>query len=198
MLLAAQTGRSWLPRGGCETPNATFSRIYLKVFGALGRDMLHVMAAGSAKSSVFKVFLEALHQKYGRVAFVTDNAKSHRSKLVQEYLESTGGDMVLIYLPPYTPQLNPIEIQWRMIKARLAARYFATEDEMVFHHTAGRVRRGAARPDIHPADGLMQGCTMRHHSKGRPTQYRAAPHPKRLRPGTPHSTAPRDGTPSAD
>ena len=47
MLLAAQTGRSWLPRGGRQTPNATFSRIYLKVFGALGRDMLHVMAANS-------------------------------------------------------------------------------------------------------------------------------------------------------
>ena len=92
--------------------------------------MLHVMAAGSAKFSVFKVFLEALRQKYGRVAFVTDNAKSHRSKLVQEYLESTGGDAVLICLLPYTPQLNPIKIQWRMIKARLAARYFATEDEM--------------------------------------------------------------------
>ena len=32
--------------------------------------------------------------------------------------------------PPYTPQLNPIEIQWRTIKAWLACRYFATEDEM--------------------------------------------------------------------
>ena len=100
------------------------------MFGALGRNVLHVMAADSTKSAVFKVFLEALRQKYGRVAFVTDNAKSHKSQLIQEYLESTNGDVVLIYLPPYTPQLNPIEIQWRMIKARLAARYFATNDEM--------------------------------------------------------------------
>ena len=61
---------------------------------------------------------------------MTDNAKSRMSKLIQEYLESTGGDAVLICLLPYTPQLNPIEIQWRMIKARLAAGYFATEDEM--------------------------------------------------------------------
>jgi transposase len=61
---------------------------------------------------------------------VTDNATSHKSRLIREYLESTGGDVVLMYLPPYTPQLNPIEIQWRMIKARLAGRYFATEDEM--------------------------------------------------------------------
>ena len=88
------------------------------------------MAARSTKSEVFKVFLEALRQKYGKVAFVTDNAGSHKSKLIQKYLRSTGGDVVLIYLPPYTPQLNPIEIQWRIIKARLAARYYSTEDEM--------------------------------------------------------------------
>ena len=32
--------------------------------------------------------------------------------------------VVLWYLPPYTPQQNPIEIQWREIKRALAGRYF--------------------------------------------------------------------------
>ena len=71
---------------------------------------------------MFKVFPEALRQKYGKVAFATDNAVSHKSRLIRKYLKSTGGDVVLICLPPYTPQINPIEIQWRMIKARLADR----------------------------------------------------------------------------
>ena len=102
----------------------------MKVFGALARGVLHVMPASSTKSEVFKVFLEALRQKYGRVAFVTDNARSHKSQFIQKYLESTGGDVVLVCLPPYTPQLNPIEIQWRMTKARLAGRYYSAEDEM--------------------------------------------------------------------
>lgn len=60
VLPAAQTGRSWLPRGGRETIKAAFPRRSLKVFGALGRGTLHVMAAGSSKSEVFKVFPEAL------------------------------------------------------------------------------------------------------------------------------------------
>ena len=102
----------------------------MKVFGALGRGVLHLMPAGSTRSAVFKVFLEALRQKYGRVAFVTDNARSHKSRLIQKYLKSAGGDVILTCLPPYTPQLNPIEIQWRMIKARLACRYHSAEDEM--------------------------------------------------------------------
>lgn len=61
---------------------------------------------------------------------MTDNISSHKSRLIREYLESTGGDVVLTCLPPYAPQLNPIKIQWRMTRARLVCRYFAAEDEM--------------------------------------------------------------------
>ena len=127
MRLAAAAAKGWLPRGGRETVKTTFCKRSLKVFGALGRNVLHLMPASSTRSSVFKIFLEALRQKYGKVVFVTDNAKSHDSKLIKDCLKQTGGDVVLIYLPAYTPQLNPIEIQWRIIKARLAGRYFATE-----------------------------------------------------------------------
>ena len=130
MRLAAAAAKGWLPRGGRETVKTTFCKRSLKVFGALGRNMLRLMPASSTRSSVFKIFLEALRQKYGKVVFVTDNAKSHDSKLIKDYLKQTGGDVVLIYLPAYTPQLNPIEIQRRIIKARLAGRYHATEDEM--------------------------------------------------------------------
>ena len=77
------------------------------VFGAPGRDALHVMAARSTKSEAFKVFLEALRQKYGRVAFVTDNAKSHKSKLIQDCLKSTGGDVCPGMPAPVHPAAEP-------------------------------------------------------------------------------------------
>ena len=66
---------------------------------------------------------------------MTDNAKSHDSKLIKDYLNMAGGDLVLICQLAYTPQLNPVEIQWRIIRARLAGRYFATEDEMEYSIT---------------------------------------------------------------
>ena len=65
------------------------------MFGALGRRVLRLMPARSTRSSVFKIFLEALRQKYGKVVFVTDNAKSHDSKLIKDCLKTAGGDVVL-------------------------------------------------------------------------------------------------------
>ena len=84
----------------------------------------------SIKSEVFKVFLEAPRQKYGKAALVTDNAKSHRPKLIREYLKSTGGDTAPTCPPPHAPRLDPVWMRWRMIKARLAARCHSAADEM--------------------------------------------------------------------
>ena len=128
--LAAQASRGWMLRGGNETVKTSFSKKSVKVVGALGQDKLHVMPCDSTNSNTFKIFIEALYQKYGKLVFVVDNASYHKSHTIQEYLKSKGGEVILIYLPPYTPQLNPIEIQWRMIKIRLAGRYFATEEDL--------------------------------------------------------------------
>ncbi len=128
--LAAVCIRGWIPRGTSQTVKIGLSKKSIKVFGVLYRARLHVMSAGAANSTTFKIFLEALYQEYGRVTFITDNASYYKSRYVQNYLESTNGDVVLIHLSPYTPQLNPIEVQWKVIKERLACRSFATIEDI--------------------------------------------------------------------
>jgi transposase len=44
-----------------------------------------------------------------------DNMRSHHVKAVQEVLVEKG--MKALYLPPYTPDLNPIEKMWSKMKA---------------------------------------------------------------------------------
>ena len=48
---------------------------------------------------------------------VMDNMRSHHVKAVREILEATG--MKVLYLPPYSPDLNPIEKMWSKMKAIL-------------------------------------------------------------------------------
>ena len=129
MLLSAQASRGRLPRGGRETTGTTFSRRPARVFGALGRGVLHLMQAGPARSAVSGVFPGALRQKYGRAAFVTDNARSRKPKPIRRCLKSAGGDVVLTCPPPHAPQLNPVGVRWRMTGARLAGRCHSAEDE---------------------------------------------------------------------
>ena len=81
-------------------------------------------------SETFKDFLTDMRQAYGKFVMILDNASYHRTDTVKDFVNDTKGDMRLIFLPPYTPQLNPIEVQWRMIKKMLAGRQFKTPDEL--------------------------------------------------------------------
>ena len=61
---------------------------------------------------------------------ILDNASYHTSAEVNDFIESTHGNVKLIFLPSHTPQINPIEPQWAVLKRLLAGRYFKTADEL--------------------------------------------------------------------
>ena len=48
---------------------------------------------------------------------IMDNLSSHKSNHVTDAIESTGAK--LMYLPPYSPDFNPIEKMWSKVKANL-------------------------------------------------------------------------------
>jgi transposase len=50
---------------------------------------------------------------------VLDNARYHRARLLTEFLRSHRSCMRLDFLPPYSPQLAPIERVWKLLR-RLA------------------------------------------------------------------------------
>jgi transposase len=44
-----------------------------------------------------------------------DNATFHKNKLLQNEIKEAGH--ILLYLPPYSPDLNPIEQKWAQAKS---------------------------------------------------------------------------------
>lgn len=63
---------------------------------------------------------------------VMDNAKFHRKKKLLEISKKHG--MNLIFLPPYSPELNPIEKFWAMLKSMIRANShkFNSLDENIY------------------------------------------------------------------
>jgi transposase len=51
---------------------------------------------------------------------IMDNLAAHKVEFVRELIESAGAK--LIYLPPYSPDLNPIELFWSKIKAYIRSK----------------------------------------------------------------------------
>lgn len=111
--------------GGTDTVKVNFSKKSIKMLGALGSDgkyRIHFCQKADSLSVV--ELLEDLRARYGKILVILDNASAHKLKAIKEHLEKTNGDIVLHYLPPYTPQHNPIEMLWRGIKRAISGRYF--------------------------------------------------------------------------
>jgi len=73
----------------------------------------------STDGEVFRTYLEHVlcpQLKPGQLV-VMDNLAAHKVDGVRELIEQTGAG--LCYLPPYSPDFNPIEKCWAQVKQRL-------------------------------------------------------------------------------
>jgi len=79
-----------------------------------------------------KVFREASVVSGRRVVAISDNAQYHRSKLHLEWRNQQAPQFGLDFLPPYSPDLNPIERVWKLTRRLcLHNRYFGLLDGVV-------------------------------------------------------------------
>ena len=66
--------------------------------------------------AVLEEFVIANPEK--RIILILDNFSSHRSQMVRDFAEQHG--IELVFLPPYSPDLNPIEQIWRAVRRHLS------------------------------------------------------------------------------
>lgn len=83
----------------------------------------------------FEAFLKKLlrHRSHGkRMLIVLDNARYHHAVLLAPLLRRYRRVLSLLFLPPYSPQLAPIERVWKLAR-RLAThnQFFATLGELL-------------------------------------------------------------------
>jgi putative transposase len=62
------------------------------------------------------------------LVIVLDNASTHRAKVIKEYCANNR--IILVYLPPYSPNLNLIEYCWKDVKKRLSQFYKMSGQEL--------------------------------------------------------------------
>ena len=106
-----------------KVPSDRFAK-KINVLGFLNtktKDLFYEMRTGSVDSEVtvalFDKFVERIDNKPTIV--ILDNASMHTSKVFKSNIEKWKEmGLHLLYLPPYSPELNLIEILWREMKYR--------------------------------------------------------------------------------
>ena len=83
----------------------------------------------------FGVFLKHLLRHRSpkkKMVIILDNSRYHHARLLQPWLWDQRKILRLDYLPPYSPQLNPIERVWKLTrKLCVHNRYFPTLQDLI-------------------------------------------------------------------
>ena len=107
------------------------TRKSIACFGAvqLGSGQFVWTTATKFNAETFERFLRQLlrhRRRSKRMVVVLDNAGYHHARCLRAFLCRVRSMLTLLFLPPYSPQLAPIERVWKLAR-RLAThnRYFA-------------------------------------------------------------------------
>jgi len=80
---------------------------------------LHVAFSNMLKATQFQHFLEGLLARYPsskKLVIVLDNARAHHSKELEPFLKTNKNRLELVFLPTYSPNLNPMEWFWKFLR----------------------------------------------------------------------------------
>ena len=108
---------------------------------------------GATTKDIFKAYVEQilLPTLHAGDIIVLDNLSAHKSKEIRDLIEAVGAQ--LWFLPPYSPDLNPIEKMWSKIKAILRTLKARTEQALIH-----AVAKGLEAVTANDAKGWFESC----------------------------------------
>jgi transposase len=104
---------------------------YLKTcaFGALSAEGIITKLSKKVNGKKYFAFIKRLFKHNKRMVLIVDNARWHLTEEILGFIRAN--KIKLIRLPPYSPELNPIEQYWKNVKNWLATRAWSSLPELI-------------------------------------------------------------------
>jgi len=112
----------------------------IHVFGAISSKKRFVKLSEKINSKKFLAFIKRLKKNVRKLCIITDNGRWHLTKEVLSFVKKN--KIVMIRIPPYSPEVNPIEQYWKNSKGYLATKAYFDKKGLV------RKVKSALRKDI--------------------------------------------------
>ena len=125
----ANTQRLWSFRKPTIYKNTTKLKANSFGFYALNGNSVIDFKERSKKEYVCEFFDEIrLKNPVKNIVVILDNFRSHRANATLNYANEIG--IELVFLPPYSPDLNPIEYIWKSIKKIISKEFIIDQNHM--------------------------------------------------------------------
>lgn len=145
-------GRSWSPRGETPVVEGTGQRFGANVVSAISNKG-HLQFMVFKQRFVTAVFLEFLTRlvrqaKGQKVILILDGHPVHRSAKARRWAEAHAEEIELVFLPGYSPELNPTELLNQDVKTNSLGRRRPRSQKELIDDTRAYLRSTQRRPSL--------------------------------------------------
>jgi len=122
--------RCWSRRGVRPMARINFTREKFHAIGLLGRRSFRYAFCERLNQQTFIACIRRFLGRGGRLLIVLDNARWHKGKVVQRFAKRRKNTLKLVFLPPYSPELSPMEPVVRESKRVLSNKLYLDKPSM--------------------------------------------------------------------
>lgn len=141
--------RGYGPKGKTPILRVTAKRAHISMISAItneGKVRFMVYRKAMTQEKLI-IFMSRLIRDVGRkVYLILDNLKVHHGKQVAEWLKKHKDEIIVFYLPSYSPELNPDEYLNGDLKTRVHSGIHAGTESDLKHKTQSFMRMLVKRP----------------------------------------------------
>lgn len=123
----SQLSYGWILKGETKTLGTTAKQERVHFIGAIELENMQIIAREYETVDALAMidFLKVLEDntKASKIHLICDNGKAHRNRAVEEYVKNSK-KLEIHYLPPYSPNLNPIERLWKLLHEEVTCNNF--------------------------------------------------------------------------
>lgn len=126
--------KTWSKKWNTPVVRTTGARFWCNCISAISQrwSMNFMVYEWSFNADVFIDFLKRLlKNRKQKITLVVDWHRSHNTKKVQEFIESTKWKLKIYFLPPYSPELNPDELVWNNLKGKVNKVFKGKKDDFI-------------------------------------------------------------------
>lgn len=151
--------RTWAPKGESPVVQFHFNWDHISVIAGMHmRGVCFRMHQGAVKKEQVVEFLRILKAHFHRrLLILWDGARPHHSRLVRDYVDSTDGHIQISFLPPYAPELNPVEYLWAWLKRHALANFCPANLDELNTTARNKLKSAQRRPSIIAACWVQAG-----------------------------------------
>jgi len=142
--------RTWAPKGQTPVIQQSFTWKQMSAIAGLSWWRFYFrFFDGPIKSAQVIEFLCALKRQIGKpLLIIWDGVGMHKSRRLREWIEAQDGEIAISFLPPYAPELNPVEAIWAYLKKHEIANLCPTTLAEVSDYARNRLRSMQRRPKL--------------------------------------------------